>query len=67
VKQGIQRGVKQGLQRGVKQGEKQGMKKGQQLGYQQGAESLAKLLKEGFSLDEALEKVKSFSVNNLPS
>ena len=36
-------------------------------GMQQGVELLAKLLKEGLSLDEALEKVKSVSASTLPS
>jgi len=42
-------------QRGLKKGLKQGVKKGQL----QGAELLAKLIKTGMPLDEALKKVKS--------
>jgi len=36
-------------------------------GMQQGVDLLAKLIKEGLSVDEALEKAKSVSVNTLPS
>ena len=41
--------------------------RGMQQGISQGAELLAKLLREGLSLDEALEKVKSLSSGILPS
>jgi len=43
----MQRGLQQGIQQGIQQG------------TQQGAELLVKLVKDGLSLDEALEKVKN--------
>jgi len=45
----------------------QGMQQGMQQGVLQGAEMVAKLLKEGFSLEDALEKIKSESSEALPS
>ena len=37
----------------------EGEQKGMQLGKQEGAENIVKLIKEGYSLEEALEKVLS--------
>jgi predicted transposase YdaD len=45
----------------------EGKEEGKQEGIQQGVELLAKLLREGLSLDEALEKVKSTPISTLPS
>ena len=42
-------------------GEKRGLKKGLTQGEQRGAELVVKLIKEGMSVDEALEKVTSAS------
>jgi predicted transposase/invertase (TIGR01784 family) len=45
----------------------EGKQEGKQEGIQQGVELLAKLIKEGLSLDEALERVKSTPMSTLPS
>jgi hypothetical protein len=45
----------------------EGLQQGMQQGMQQGANLLAKLINEGLSLDEALEKVKSTTISTLPS
>jgi predicted transposase YdaD len=51
----------------TEEAQQQGMQQGMQRGMLQGAELVAKLLKEGFSLEEALEKVKSEMSDVLPS
>jgi predicted transposase YdaD len=53
----------EGKQEGLQQGKQEGL----QEGLQQGIDLLSTLLKEGLSLDEALEKVKSTSISTLPS
>ena len=51
----LQQGMQQGLQRGVQQG------------VLQGTELLAKLIREGMPLEDALEKAKSASADIMPS
>ena len=51
----------------TEEAKQQGMQQGMQRGMMQGAELVATLLKEGFSLEDALEKVKSASSDVLPS
>ena len=46
----------------LEEGLQQGRQEGRQEGKQEGAELLAKLIKDGIPLDEALERVKNTQI-----